>query len=183
MGILDFFADRERKAEHRESKDEMLVGEVVRAMAYKGWPVVSFQTHFGDEQRVTFRAIDDPVLSKVYITLDRKTGSGAISSAIAGSKATLRVACEVKNYMADPDDLLEMYQTDLANLTKLSWGDIEVDHQYNAIQGETNMLVDIDDYVDNGEEGVRAFVQKLDQHIGEVREKLEPYKKSELDTG
>ena len=178
MGILDFFADRERKAEHRESKDEMLVGEVVRAMAYKGWPVVSFRTQFGDEQRITLKAVADPVLSKVYITLDRKTGSGAVSSAIAGSQATLRIACEVKNYMADPDDLLEMYETDLANLTNLSWGDIEVDHQYNAIQGETNILVNIDDYVDQGEEGMRKFIQLLDEHIDEIRDKLEPYKKS-----
>ena len=27
MGVMSFFADRERKAELRESKDEMMVGE------------------------------------------------------------------------------------------------------------------------------------------------------------
>lgn len=179
MGLLNFFADRERKAELRESKDEMLVGEIVRAMLRQGYPSVRFSAH-NDRQRIKFRAIDDDVLSAVYITLDRKTGTGAVSSALIGSKATLHITCEVRNYLADPDDLLHMYKTDMANLFKVSWGDIKINHEYNAIQGTTRNIIDIDDYVDNGAQGVEQFVEFLSSKIAEVREKLRPYKKGNL---
>lgn len=177
MGILNYFADRERKAELRESKDEMLVGEVVRAMLRQGYPTVQFRANQG-RQRIKFKAIDDDVLSAVYVTLNRMTGSGAMSAALVGSKATLHVTCEVRNYLADPDDLLHMYKTDMANLFKISWGDIKINHEYNAILGTTRSVIDIDNYIGQGQPGVAAFVELLSQQIGLVREKLKPYKKA-----
>ena len=129
-----------------------MVGEIVRAMARKGWPAVSFRAN-NDFQRVEFKAITDPVLSSVYITLDRKTGSGAMSAALVGSKATIGVTCEVRNFLADPDDLVAMYRTDLANLFKMSWGDVKINHEYNAIMGTTAHVIDI---VCDSEAGLEA---------------------------
>ena len=41
-------------------------------------------------------AITDPtVLESVFITLDRKSGTGALSAAVLGSKATLRITAPV----------------------------------------------------------------------------------------
>lgn len=175
MGLMDFFANRERKAELRESKDEIMIGEIVRAMSRKGWPTVHFWSN-NDYQRVKFKAITDPVLSSVYITLNRMTGTGALGSALLGSKATLFVTAEVRNYLADPDDLVNMYKTDLQNLFKLSWKDVRVNHEYNAIHGTTKRVVEIGSYVDKPE-GVQALVQLLDHEVGRIREKLAPYKK------
>lgn len=172
---MDFFANRERKAELRESKDEIMIGEVVRAMSRKGWPSVQFWSN-NDYQRVKFKAITDPVLSAVYVTLNRVTGSGAVGSALFGSKATLFVTCEVRNYLADPDDLVNMYKTDIANLFKLSWKDVRVNHEYNAIHGTTKQVVEIGKFVDNPQ-GVQHLVALLDAEVGRIRDKLEPYKK------
>lgn len=179
MSLLNFFADRERKAELRESKDEMMVGEIVRAMARKGWPAVSFRSN-NDYQRVRFKTLGDPVLHSVYITLDRKTGSGALGQAMFGSKATLHVTCEVRNFLADPDDLVEMYKTDLANLFKLSWGGIKVNHEYNAIHGTSRELLEIDNYIGKGPKGVEALKALLEQRVGAIRDKLQPYAKQGL---
>lgn len=178
MGVMSFFADRERNAELRESKDEMMVGEIVRAMARKGWPSVSFLAN-SDLQRIAFKAITDPVLSTVYITIDRKSGSGAVSAALVGSKATIAVTCEVRNFLADPDDLVSMYRTDLANLFKISWGDVRINHEYNAIMGTTAHIIDIDNFVGKGEQGTQYLIQFIDQQVGRIREKLVPYKKPE----
>src|SRR4051812_47900579 len=111
ISILNKFNNR---AEIRESKDEILVGEIVRAMSRQGYVSVKYVAST-DLQRVSFKALQDPVLTYLHITLDRKTGGGAISSALIGVKATLTISAEVKNYIADPDDLVAMYRTDLAN--------------------------------------------------------------------
>jgi hypothetical protein len=176
MGVWSYFADRERKAELRESKDEMTVGEVVRSMARKGWPAIAFHAN-NDFQRVKFKALSDPVLSSVYITVDRHTGTGALSGALLGSKASLHITCEVRNYLSDPDDLVNMYRTDLANLFKLAWGDVKINHEYNAILATTKQIVDIDHFINCGPEGVQRLTQLLEQQIHRIREKLRPYKK------
>ncbi len=176
MGLFNFFADRERQAELRESKDEMLAGEIVRAMSRKGWPSVSYWSN-NDFQRIQFKAITDPVLSAVYIQLDRKTGGGALTDALLGSKATLFVTCEVRNFLADPDDLVQMYRTDLANLFKLSWKDVRINHEYNAIHGTTKQIIEINDFVGKGQEGVENLIALLNREITRIREKLAPYKK------
>ncbi|MBW2256741.1 MAG: hypothetical protein JRI25_19385, partial [Deltaproteobacteria bacterium] len=99
FGLLAQFS---HKAEIRESKDEILVGEIVRAMGRKGFPSIAFRAD-DDRQTVRFKTIADPVLYSVTVILDRKTGSGALSAAILGSKATLRITAEVRNFLTDPD--------------------------------------------------------------------------------
>ena len=179
MGIWSFFADRERKAELRESKDEMAVGEIVRAMAHRGWPSIGFFAN-NDFQRVRFKTIGDATFYSLYVTLNRLTGTGAISSAIVGSKATLRVTGEVRNFLADPDDLVNMYRTDIANLFKLSWTDVKVNHEYNSILGTTTQMVELDDFIGRGPQGVQHLSQIIDTELTRVRDRLAPYKRPDI---
>ena len=180
MGIVSFFASRERSAELRESKDEMVIGEIVRAFAHRGWPALSFLAN-DDWQRVKFLALDDEVFSAVYITLDRKTGGGIISNAILGSKATLHITAEVKNFLADPDDLLRMVKTDLANLFKISWAGVKVNHEFNAIHGTRKAIIELNKYVNRGPEGIQNLQALLDTELSDIREKLRPYRKTRVE--
>lgn len=175
--MLSFLTQFANKAELRESKDEMLVGEVVRAMARNGWPAVAFRAG-DDRQWVQFKTLRDPVLSNVYVTLDRKTGTGALSQAILGSKATLTLAAEIKNQLTDPDDLVKMYRTDLANLFKMPvLGGIRLNHELNSVFATTTTVIDIDTYVNKGEPGVAALTKLLAGTFDQLRDKLKTYKK------
>lgn len=175
--MLGMLAKFNHKAEMRESKDEMMVGELVRAMARQGYPAVQFWAN-NDFQRVKFRAVSDSILSAVYVTVDRKSGTGALSAALVGSKATMTITAEVKNYLADPDDLVAMYKTDLQNLFKLPvMGGIRLNHELNSVFATTAVIVDIDQYVMKGPQGTQGLIQWLGGTIGQLREKLGPYKK------
>lgn len=174
FGIL---ANFKHAAEIRESKDEILVGELVRAMARQGYPACGFAAH-ADWQRVTFRTVGDPVLHQVHLTLNRMTGSSALSEALLGSKGTLTVTAEVKNLVADPDDLLAMYRTDLANLFKMpALGGIKLNHEMNSIFATTTQYIEIGSYVLKGEEGADALVRLLDGTVDALRERLRGYKR------
>ena len=174
ISILGNFA---HKAEVRESKDEILVGEIVRAMYRQNYVSTNFFAN-NDFQRVRFRATQDPVLANVYITLNRLTGTGMLGSALFGSKATLSFTAEIKNYIADPDDLLAMYRTDLANLFKLPvMGGIRLNHELNSVFAHSSVIIEIDDYVLKGDSGVEKLVSLLSNQIHALREKLVPYKK------
>lgn len=175
--MFNVIAKFNHKAELRESKDEMLVGELVRSMARQNYTAIQFVAG-DDRQQMKFRALQDPVLSNVYLVLDRKTGTGIISAALVGSKATLTLSAEVKNYLSDPDDLVHMFRTDLANMFKLPMmGGIRLNHELNSIFATTTFIIDIDNYVLKGEAGVQSLVAFLGQKIVELREKLAPFKK------
>jgi hypothetical protein len=146
-------------------------------MARQGYPACGFAAH-SDWQRVAFRTVGDPVLHQVYLTLNRMTGSSALGEALLGSKATLTVTAEVKNLMADPDDLLAMYRTDLANLFKMpALGGIKLNHEMNSIFATSTQYIEIGRYVMKGEEGADALVQLLDGTIDALRERLKQYKR------
>ena len=173
FGFMQQFA---HKSEIRESKDEILVGEIVRAMARQQHPSISFYAG-NDYQRIRFKTISDPVLESVFITLDRKSGTGALSAAVLGSKATLRVTAEIKNRLSDPDDLVKMYKTDLANIFKVSFGGIKLNHALNSVFATTTRVIEIDHYVMKGEPGVEALTALLGEIIDSLKEKLVPFKK------
>ena len=176
MGVLKVASNFRHKAEIRESKDEILIGEIVRAMARRGHVADQFAAD-GDLQRVRFRMRDD-VLSYVHVALDRKTGEGRIASAIVGSKATLSVGGEVKNLLSDPDDVVGMWKTDFKNIAKLGLrGNVKINHEFNSIVGRTTDVIEIDKFVLKGDEGLDALIGHLEDRIGKVREELRKYKK------
>jgi hypothetical protein len=174
ISILNNFNNR---AEVRESKDEILVGEIVRAMGRQGFVSVAFAAD-ADRQRVTFKTLKAPVLSYLHIVLDRKTGGGMVSQALLGAKATLTFSAETKNYLADPDDLIQMYRTDLANMFRLPvLGGVRLNHELNSVFATTTKIIEINDYVLKGEPGTQQLIALLGGTINDLRERLRPYKK------
>lgn len=161
----------------RESKDEILIGELVRAMARLGCPAIRFNADAG-AQFVQFKPRNDEILHSITVLLDRKTGDSALVSALVGNKAVLTITAETKNYLADPDDLIHMYRTDLANIFKMPMlGDVRLNHQLNSVLATKKLLIEIDDYILKGEESAQRLVRDIQSIVGELRAKLQPYKK------
>ncbi len=176
--MLSFLSKFQHRQEMRESKDEILIGEIVFAMTKLGCPAIGFHAD-ADWQAVTFKPRNDPVLHTVSIILDRKTGDSALQQALLGSKATLTFQAEVKNYLADPDDLIHMYKTDLQNIFKIPLlGDTRLDHQLNSVLATRKRIIDLDNFILKGAESSERLKQLLDSTIAELREKLTQYKKA-----
>ncbi len=176
--MFSFMNKFQHRQEMRESKDEMLIGELVFAMSQRKSPAIRFHADAG-RQAVTFKPIHDPILHSITIILDRKTGDSALQQALIGSKATLTFQAEVKNFMADPDDLVHMYRTDLQNIFKMPLlGDTRLDHQLNSVLATRKMIIDIDQHIGTDEASAKRLADLLAKVINELRDKLEPYKKS-----
>lgn len=176
--MFSMLSNFKHRQEMRESKDEILVGEIVRAMARLQCPAFGFMANT-DYQAVRFKPATDNILHSVIIIVDRKTGDGMLQQALLGSKATITFQAEIKNYLADPDDLVNMYKTDLANIFKVPMlGDIRLDHQLNSVLAKKKVLIDIDDYILKGEESLGRMTQLITSVVSELRSKLAPYKKA-----
>ncbi|HSH01912.1 MAG TPA: hypothetical protein VLL52_05280 [Anaerolineae bacterium] len=174
---MSFLAKFTHKREMRESKDEIMVGEVVMLMAKKGCPAVGFRANMG-RQIVTFKPQNDPLLHEVEITLDRKTGDGAIQQALLGNKAVISVQAAVKNYIADPDDLLNMYRTDMQNVLKIPLlGQVKLNHQMTTVYGTRKVIIEIDDYLPEKGQRTDKLEKLLDGVLTELKEKLAKFKK------
>ena len=75
MGLFDAMTNHAHKSELRESKDEIVCGELIRGLSHQGWRCYRVVGDSG-RQSIGFKIPGDPVLSAVYIVVDRKTGSG-----------------------------------------------------------------------------------------------------------
>jgi hypothetical protein len=175
---MSFLSQFTHKREMRESKDEIMVGVIVHEMARRRCPAVGFNAGAGD-QTIRFKpTASDEVLHSVQITLDRKTGGGTLQAALVGHKAVLRFVGEVRNHLADPDDLLQMYRTDMQNVLKSPlFGQVKINHQITSIYGTRQVVIDIDDYVQENGRPTARLAQLFDDVLNELREKLAPYKK------
>jgi len=176
MGLLNALNSYAHKSELRESKDEIVFGEVVRGLSHHGWACHQLVAH-GDRQQVGFKVPGHDVLSAVSIVIDRRTGSGAVSQAL-GSKTTVGLAAEMRNKVTDPDDLATMWRTDFANLFKVPVaGEVRINHQLNTVNARTFQLVNLDDYVSGSAVNTDALVAWVVQQVDALRERLRPLKK------
>jgi len=176
MGLFYAMTNMAHKAELRESKDEIAVGWLIRSLAHRGWVCHRLEAH-SDRQQLGFRIPGDPVLSAVYLVVDRRSGSGAISASM-GSKTTLGFAAEMRNKVSDPDDLATMWRTDLANLFKVPVaGEIRINHQLNTVLAKTHHLIDLDHYVDGVNVDVEPLAGWVVEQVDALREALRPLKK------
>jgi hypothetical protein len=176
--MFSLLSNFKHKQEMRESKDEILVGEIVRAMARLGCPAIGFIAN-NDFQGMRFKPVNDPILNSIIIQLDRKTGDSMLQQAILGSQATLMIQAEVKNYLADPDDLVQMYKTDLANIFKIPMlGDVRLNHQLNSVLATKKVLINIDNYILKGDESANNLMNLLRGTISELHGKLASFKKA-----
>jgi len=175
--MFSFLSKFQHSQEMRESKDEILVGEIVRLMGKKGILATGFRADSGD-QTITFTPTRDSVLYEIRLMIDRKTGGSRMSQAVFGSKAWITFELMIKNLVADPDDLLAMYKTDMQNVFKSPmFGQVKLDHRLNTVVGSKRVMLDIDRYKPQDEPSRQALGQFLMENIGEIREKLLPFKK------
>lgn len=166
-----------RDKEYRESRDEIFIGELIYGMAHQGFATAGLRAEAG-KQWVRFRSHNDPVLYAVTVELDRKTGGGIVQEELLGSKATLVFRGEVKNYLTDPDDLLRMYGTDIANLLRNPWlGDVKVDHRLNTVVGTTNRVIELNSFIMNGDEGRQRLARLLTETLADLHKHLGPLKR------
>ena len=176
MGLFNSMANHAHKSELRESKDEIVCGEIIRGLSHRGWRPHRMVAH-SDRQQLGFKLPGDPVLSAVYLVVDRRSGSGSISQAL-GSRTTLRFTAEMRHKVSDPDDLAAMWRTDLANLFKMPVaGEVRVNHQLNTITARTYHLIDLDDYVQGHSVTAGPLVDWIVGQVDNLREQLRPLKK------
>src|SRR5699024_6048981 len=144
--MLSLIAKFNNKQEARESKDEILIGEIVFAMAHMGCPTIGFNATAG-QQYVKFKPAGDTVMNSFTVMLDRMTGDSALQQAVIGSKTTVRIVAEVNIHIAAPDDLVLVLRTDIGNLLRSPWlADVKLDHQLNAGAATKNHFTDIASY-------------------------------------
>ena len=178
MSFLSFLQQFSHKSEMRESEDEIMLGEIIYLFSKRGWPMVELQAN-SDLQQVEFRCVDDPVVHRVQIRLDRKTGTGIVSQMMLGSKATFRMTVETKNLTADPDDLLEQWSTDLKNIAKIPiLGQIKVNHDLNSVFATKGTILEIRNYILGGAEHRKALDSLLSTTFDELKSVVKPYKRS-----
>lgn len=176
MGLFNSMANYAHKSELRESKDEIMCGEIIRGLSHRGWRCHRIVAH-SDRQMMGFKLPGDPVLSAVYLVVDRRSGSGAISQSM-GSKTIVGFTAEMRNKVTDPDDLAVMWKTDLANLFKLPVaGEVRVNHQLNTVNARTFYMIDLDQYVQGHSVNAAPLVEWIVNEVGGLRERLRPLKK------
>jgi len=161
MGLLGIVNRFKHKAEIRESQDEILLGETIYLFSLQGWPCMGF-----DHQHIRFRTLHDAVLHSLQVRLERKAPAVLVV-----------IKAEVKNLLADPDDLIKQWSTDIRKILKLPpLGQIKISHELNSIFAEKASAIDIDQYVLQGERGRRALNALLVGTTHELREVLKPYR-------
>lgn len=180
--MLKMLTDFAARSEARESRDEAVVGQIVAAMGRQGFPTVEFDTGTSEDtgfQQITFATPADPLLHTVTVVLDRKTGGSMLQEKIIGSKATLRMIAEVKNFIADPDDLLAMWRTDARNILRMpAMGQIRLDHRLNSVIATKQIIVELTEL--DGPEDTQRVEQTLWGLYHELREALAPYKRQSI---
>lgn len=167
------------KRELRESKDEILFGEIIRLMVLKYGPLVEIETSsVGDHKQARFLLQNHPLLYSLTVKVNRWTGDGMVSEKLFGSKGSLTLVAEVKNNVADPDDVLNMWKTDFANITKIPLlGGVKVNHQMNSILATKTHIVDMGDFANDMWNERKKLEQVVSDAVDELCKQLASFKK------
>ncbi len=166
MALLKLFTDLTQAVQEFTSKDEMVFGEIVRIMEKEGYPCIGFHAAPGYQSGRFL--IDGPVLFALRVTLDKK---------IAGA-GLMNLTAEVRNKLADPDDMIEMFKTDFSNIMKVPLlGQIKVNHEYNTIYATSSTVKNISAYVDNKVVNAERLRADLMEIVAKLEETLRKFKK------
>lgn len=138
MALLKFFSDITQSISEFTAKDEMVFGEIVRIFQRKGFPCIGFKASDGYQSGRFL--IQGEVLFAIKVVLDKKVAGAGL----------LTITAEVRNKMADPDDMIAMFKTDLSNIAKVPLlGQIKVNHEYNTIYATSTSVKKISSYLES----------------------------------
>lgn len=167
MAFLKFVSDALQSLEEYKSKDEIVFGEIIRVFVKKGHPMIRFNAAEG-RQSARF-LLDGPVLFALSVTFDKKIGGHGV----------LDLTAEVRNKLADPDDMIAMFKTDLSNIAKIPLlGQIKINHEYNTIYARSTSVKNISSYlVGKGVVNSSALERDLDEIIARLEAELKRFKK------
>ncbi len=166
MALLKFFTDLSQAVQEFTSKDEMVFGEIVRIMEKEGYPCIGFHAAPGYQSGRFL--IEGPVLFALTVTLDKK---------IAGA-GLMNMTAEVRNKLADPDDMIAMFKTDFSNLVKIPLlGQIKVNHEYNTIYAKSSTVKSISSYVESKVVNADRLKGDLLEILSKLEETLKRFKK------
>lgn len=168
MGFLQGLTNVFQSFQEWQSKDEIIFGEVVRLMVDRGHPVINFDAEEGC-QSARF-LIEDDLFFSLRITLDKKVGTASV----------LNLTAEVRNKLSDPDDMIEMFRTDLMNIAKIPlFGQVKLNHEYNTVFGTVSSIKSLNSYLGKEVGDIQSTVleKDLDEMIGRLREALKKFKK------
>lgn len=181
MSIFKLVQEFQHGKEMRESKDEIIFGEFIRLMVRKYGPLVDMQaspSETSDYKQARFKMSKHKILSTLTIKVNRWSGGGMVTDKLIGSRASVTLVAEVKNYVSDPDDVVSMYKNDFANIGKIPLlGQTKVNHQLNSVLATRTRQVKIGDFVKNLHGERKELEVFLDNEIEELTEQLKSFKK------
>lgn len=159
------------KAELRDSKDEIVVGELIAGLLAHGWRcvrIVSAPQH----HQLRFTLPSGDVLSAAHVAVDRRASSGLVEAA-GGAQTLLGFAAE----MTSSDSGLERARRSLrenspAAATPPIPGEVRVEHQVGSVIARTYHVVNLDDYVQGTNVGTSALVDWAKEQVDQLRESL-----------
>ena len=112
--MFSFLSRFKHQQEMRESKDEILIGEMVLAMQRLGAPAIGFRADAG-LQYVRYKPISDPVLNSVVLTLDQNIfkmpllGEIRLDHQLNSVLATKKVIIDIDQYILNPEAQTRLY--------------------------------------------------------------------------
>ena len=166
MALIKLFTDLTQKFEEFTSKDEMVFGEIVRIMEKQGYPCIGFHASPGFQSGRFL--IQGPVLFALTVVLDKK---------IAG-KGLMSLTAEVRNKLADPDDMIAMFKTDFSNIAKIPLlGHTKINHEYNTIYAKSTTVAGISSYVSSNVVDSSRLKSDLMNIVSKLEETLKKFKK------
>ena len=168
MALLKFFSDLSQSYDEFKAKDEMVFGEMVRIFQKKGYPCIGFTANEGFQSGRFL--IEGEVLFAIRVSLDKKVAGAGI----------LSITAEVRNKMADPDDMITMFKTDFSNITKIPLlGQIKVNHEYNTIYAKSTSVKKISSYLESrGVVNSAQLEADLMEIVNRLEETLRKFKKA-----
>ena len=123
------------------SRNERIVGEVVRAMARLGHLSIRFrirETH----QVLSFRTVAHTHVTALHITIDRPKGQTALSTVMFGKQVRLQVVAEQRQRASHPRALLDAARAGAAPTMTASG--VRLEQEHSSILASIPVDIDID---------------------------------------
>jgi hypothetical protein len=103
--VHDLIRKFSTRAHAADGCNEVVIGEVIRAMARLGHPSILFRIR-DDRQILSFRATHHPTITTFHVIFDHISGQTLLSEAMFGNQIRLHVVAEQRQRLSHPAELL-----------------------------------------------------------------------------